>query len=67
MFYYYLSLDASIHGTTKLVAYFSVLSHCIISRIEKRMVSQGARLPLGVTLSVLYTIFPSILLTVRKS
>ncbi|XP_033629048.1 ubiquitin carboxyl-terminal hydrolase 34-like isoform X1 [Asterias rubens] len=33
-------VDASIHGTTKLVAYFSVLSHCIISRIEKRMFSQ---------------------------
>jgi ubiquitin carboxyl-terminal hydrolase 34 len=33
-------VDASIHGTTKLVAYFSVLSHCIISKIEKRMFSQ---------------------------
>ncbi|XP_022096710.1 ubiquitin carboxyl-terminal hydrolase 34-like [Acanthaster planci] len=33
-------VDTSIHGTTKLVAYFSVLSHCIVSKIEKRMFSQ---------------------------
>ncbi|XP_072031378.1 LOW QUALITY PROTEIN: ubiquitin carboxyl-terminal hydrolase 34-like [Amphiura filiformis] len=30
-------VDASAHGTTKLVAFFSVLSHCLISRQEKRM------------------------------
>jgi len=30
--------DAPMHGTSKLVPYFSVLNYCLISRVEKLMV-----------------------------
>nr|XP_054759302.1 ubiquitin carboxyl-terminal hydrolase 34-like [Lytechinus pictus] len=32
-------VDVTAHGTSKLVAYFAVLNHCLISRAEKRMFS----------------------------
>lgn len=31
--------DAQLHGTTKLVPYFGLLSHCLVSRAEKLMFS----------------------------
>ena len=33
------STDVQVHGTTKLVPYFTVMNYCLISRTEKLMVS----------------------------
>jgi len=30
--------DVQVHGTTKLVPYFTVLNYCLVSRTEKLMV-----------------------------
>lgn len=34
-----LYVDASVHGTTKLVQYFSFMTYCLISKTEKLMFS----------------------------
>lgn len=31
--------DIAVHGTMKLTAYFGVMSYCVVSRVEKLMVS----------------------------
>lgn len=31
--------DIAVHGTMKLSAYFGVMSYCVVSRVEKLMVS----------------------------
>jgi ubiquitin carboxyl-terminal hydrolase 34 len=34
-----LYVDAAVHGTTKLVQYFSFMTYCLISKTEKLMFS----------------------------
>jgi len=31
--------DVQVHGTTKLVPYFTVMNYCLVSKTEKLMVS----------------------------
>lgn len=31
--------DIAVHGTMKLTAYFGVMSYCVVSRVERLMVS----------------------------
>ena len=33
--------DVQVHGTTKLVPYFTVMNYCLVSRTEKLMVSDN--------------------------